>query len=115
MQQQSQNNKAEPGFCLLMGTPTGEQHSLALRLLQAVLIAHRVHTIDLGADLPVDTLASAVERYQPDALALSIHMSMTAPAAGRYLNALDQVLPADLPLWLVSYVKIMEKTAFLKI
>ena len=99
IQQQSSPHITRFNFTVLMATPGGERHSLALNLLQALLTGQGVHCIDLGAELTVDTLTRAAQRYQPDAIALSLHRSISTTSACRYLVALDNMLTVDLPIW----------------
>jgi hypothetical protein len=78
---------------VLLACVPGEQHSLPLHALAAVLSARAVPVRMLGADLPVDALAAAVRRTAPIAVVLWAQLT-------RYADpALPGALPRTRPGW----------------
>jgi MerR family transcriptional regulator, light-induced transcriptional regulator len=67
---------------VLLATPEGELHVIALRMVSNLLREAGYEVITLGADVPPEALGRAAGRWQPDVVALST----TMPGGG------DQVL-----------------------
>ena len=69
-----------PRAVLLAAVP-GEQHTLPLRVLAAVLARRRVRTTLLGGDLPIVSLVAAVARTKPSAVLLWSQIDANADPA----------------------------------
>ena len=69
-----------PRAVLLAAVP-GEQHTLPLRVLAAVLARRRVRTNLLGADLPIVSLTAAIGRTRPCAVLLWCQLDANADPA----------------------------------
>jgi diguanylate cyclase (GGDEF)-like protein len=59
---------------VLLATPSGQRHSLGLRMVADVLEGAGYDVTHLGADVPPDALRHAVARYRPAVLGLSLTM-----------------------------------------
>jgi methanogenic corrinoid protein MtbC1 len=60
---------------VMLATPSGEQHVIALRMVHNLLREAGYDALMLGSDVPPLALAGAVSRYQPDVLCLSATMA----------------------------------------
>lgn len=60
---------------ILLATPSGQRHSLGLRMVADVLEGAGYDVTHLGADVPPDALRHAVARYRPAVLGLSLTMA----------------------------------------
>jgi methanogenic corrinoid protein MtbC1 len=87
---------ARPGHRVLLATPSGEQHVVALRMIGNLLDQAGYDAVMVGADVPPPALAASVARYEPDVICLSA----TMPGGGdRVLIAIHEaqrVRPATL-------------------
>ena len=61
---------------VLLAAPEGEAHVVGLRMLADVLECAGARVAYLGADVPADALASAVGRFEPDVVGLSLTMGL---------------------------------------
>lgn len=83
---------------LLLATPSGQLHELGAVIAAAVARTGGWRTIYLGAALPSEELAFAVQDLKPRALALSIVYPPDDTALRRDLKKLRALLPANCPL-----------------
>ena len=56
---------------VMLATPTGERHIVALRMIGNLLSEAGYWTVMLGADVPADALLASVRRHQPGVVCLS--------------------------------------------
>jgi methanogenic corrinoid protein MtbC1 len=63
--------QARSGYRVLLATPSGEQHVMALRMVGDLLREVGCQVLMLGADVPAEALASAAERHAPHVICLS--------------------------------------------
>ena len=56
---------------ILLGTAVGERHSLGVRMVADVLEVAGYWVVNLGCDLPIDSLLSSIWRHQPHLVGLS--------------------------------------------
>lgn len=73
---------------ILLACPEDERHDLGLLGLFLLLRERRVHTVYLGADVPVSDLVNAVTRLQPRAVCLSATLPQTLASLRRSMRAL---------------------------
>jgi methanogenic corrinoid protein MtbC1 len=74
---------------VMLATPAGEQHVVALRMVDYLLGEAGYEVIMLGADVPASDLAAAAARHEPHVIC----MSATMPGGtDRTLIAIDEVL-----------------------
>jgi methanogenic corrinoid protein MtbC1 len=62
------------GHRVMLATPSGEHHGLALRMVENVLREGGYQALQLGTDVPANALAASAARYRPDVLCLSSTM-----------------------------------------
>ena len=85
---------------ILLATLPGETHRLGLRMVEAILAARGVHSVSVGADLPVSEIVDASRVHQAATVALSVSASQSGPATARSLDELRAALPDDTGLWI---------------
>ena len=56
---------------VLLATPSGEQHVVALRMVSALLLEAGYDTLMLGPDVPAPAIAASAERHGVDVICLS--------------------------------------------
>ncbi len=59
---------------VMLATPEGERHVVALRMAGNLLSGAGYWTVMLGPDVPAEALAASVVRHHPDVICLSITM-----------------------------------------
>ncbi len=64
---------------VMLATPSGEQHTVALRMVDHLLRDAGYEVVMIGADVPPESLAQAVGRHLPDVVCLS----STCPMRGQ--------------------------------
>ncbi|HYB25308.1 MAG TPA: cobalamin-dependent protein [Solirubrobacteraceae bacterium] len=80
--------QARGGRRVMLATPAGELHVVALRMVENLLSGAGYDVVMLGADVPAIALAAAARRLD----AQVICMSLTVPGrADQVLNAIDEV------------------------
>ena len=84
---------------IVFATPEGERHELGLLTSAVVASEAGARCTYLGADLPLDEIARAVETLDADALALGAGRLSPAESL-RTLRELRRRVPAAVPLWL---------------
>lgn len=63
--------RARGGHRVMLATPPGELHVVALRMVDSLLAAAGYNVLMLGADVPAHALGSSARRHQPDVICLS--------------------------------------------
>lgn len=80
--------KARRRHRVMLATPAGEQHIVALRMVSNLLSGAGYWIVMLGANVPPEALAASVRRHQPDVIC----MSVTMPAVtAQIIDAIQQV------------------------
>jgi methanogenic corrinoid protein MtbC1 len=79
-------------YRVMLATPAGEHHVVALRMVSNLLSGAGYWIVMLGADVPADALVASVVRHRPDVIC----MSATMPAVSvQMINSILQVRTAD--------------------
>jgi methanogenic corrinoid protein MtbC1 len=71
LQEATRVSKARTAYRVLLATPQGEPHVIALRMVGDLLRDAGCQVVMLGADVPPDALASAVVLHAPQVICLS--------------------------------------------
>jgi methanogenic corrinoid protein MtbC1 len=83
--------QARRGQRVMLATPAGERHVVALRMVSNLLSGAGYWIVMLGADVPTHALVASVLRHRPDVIC----MSATMPAmSGRVVDSIAQVQAA---------------------
>jgi methanogenic corrinoid protein MtbC1 len=77
------------GYSVMLATPPGELHVVALRMVHSLLAAAGYNTLMLGPDVPADALAGAARRHQPEVICLSATIGTPSE---QVLRCIDNVL-----------------------
>lgn len=84
-----------PGHRVLLAGLEQERHSVGLEMAGSVLTHAGYEVLTLGADVPVDALAPAIERHRPALVGISATLAVTAkllPAAIYAIRAADPAI-----------------------
>jgi len=79
---------------IMLATPTGEQHVVALQMTANLLRDAGYDVVMLGADVPIDALAASAGRLQPEVVCLSSTMPGGAERVTDAIEAVQQEWPA---------------------
>lgn len=85
---------------VLLATLPGERHVLGLSMVEALLWHGGTATLNLGADIPMDQIASAVQRSRVAAVALSFSACYPRGPIRAQLEELSERLPQDVEVWI---------------
>ena len=78
---------------VMLATPAGERHIVALRMVSNLLSGAGYWIVMLGADVPTEALVASVRRHQPDVIC----MSVTMPAVTAQIMAAIQQVQTESP------------------
>ena len=78
---------------VMLATPAGEHHVVALRMLDALLREGGYDVLMLGPDVPPNVLADIASRYEPDAICLSSTMAGGSDALFAAIDEIRRRLP----------------------
>jgi methylmalonyl-CoA mutase cobalamin-binding subunit len=94
-------NLSQPQGCprVLLTTLAGEEHTLGLLMVEALLALEEACPIQLGAQTPVSEIARAARLERIDVVCLSFSSAYLPALAQQGLRDLRQQLPAEVELW----------------
>ena len=75
---------------VVIGTVFGDIHNIGKDMVATLLAADGYQVIDLGVNINAEKFISAVKEHQPDLLAMSSLMTMTALEQGKVIDALKK-------------------------
>jgi methanogenic corrinoid protein MtbC1 len=75
---------------VVAGTVAGDIHNIGKSILCTLLIADGFQVIDLGIDVPVAGFVKAIQEQQPDVLAMSALLTITAMEQKNVIDALKE-------------------------
>ena len=84
---------------VLLTTFPGEQHTLGLLMVEALLTLEGVDCIQLGAQTPLAEIARAATAHKADVVALSFSAAFNERRAAAGLAELRAVLPKKIRIW----------------
>lgn len=84
---------------VLLTTFPGEEHSLGLLMVEALLTLEGARCISLGTGTPVDEIARAALAHRADVVALSFSQAYPAGQVSDGLRALHAALPETSEIW----------------
>jgi len=84
---------------VLLATLPGEEHTLGLLMVSAMLSADNIPVINLGAEVPLDQLVSAVARFDADVLGVTFSGSYQYENIRANLQELRDAIAEDVPVW----------------
>ena len=83
---------ARRGYRVMLATPAGERHVVALRMVSNLLSGAGYWIVMLGADVPAEALVASVRRHRPDIICMSATMPTVS---GQMVESIAQVQAAD--------------------
>ena len=84
---------------VLLATLPGEEHTLGLLMLAALVSAENISVINLGAEVPLDQLVTAVERFDADVLGVTFSGAYQYENIRANLQELRDAIDEDIPIW----------------
>lgn len=84
--------------CLLTTLP-GEEHTLGLLMVEALLMLEDAHPVPLGPQTPIAGIVRAVEAERIDVVCLSFSIVYPPAQAVKGLTELRRALPAHVQIW----------------
>lgn len=84
---------------VLLTTLSGEEHTLGLLMVEALLVVEDAYPVLLGPQTPIDEIVRAAQIKQVDAVCLSFSSAYSPALAAQGLRDLRQRLPGDTQLW----------------
>lgn len=95
---------------VLLTTLSGEEHTMGLLMVEALMMVEDVHSVLLGPQTPIDEIVRAAQLKQVDAVCLSFSSAYSPTLLAQGLRDLRQRLPAGIELWAGGYgVKAIRK------
>jgi len=96
---------------VLLTTLSGEEHTMGLLMVEALMVVEDVYPVLLGPQTPIDEILRAAQLKQVDAVCLSFSSAYSPTLAAQGLRDLRQMLPAGIELWAGGYgVKAIRKS-----
>ena len=75
---------------VVAGTVAGDIHNIGKSMLCTLLVADGFEVVDLGIDVPVKKFVEAVKEHQPDVVAMSALLTITAMEQKNVVEALKE-------------------------
>ena len=75
---------------VVIGTVFGDIHNIGKDMVATLLAADGYQVVDLGVNINAEQFIGAIKEHQPDLLAMSSLMTMTAPEQGKVIDALKK-------------------------
>ena len=84
---------------VLLATLPGEQHTLGLLMVAAMLSSHGLSLINLGGHVPMDQIVAAVDQFHADIVGLTFSGAYQYKNIRPHLTELRELLPEDVEIW----------------
>ena len=84
---------------VLLATLPGEEHTLGLLMVAAMLSSHGVSTINIGADVPMDQIGHAVEQFNVDIVGITFSGAYQYKNIRPLLIELRELIADDIEIW----------------
>jgi len=82
--------KRESLGTIVAGTVFGDIHSIGKTMVCTLLVAEGFKVHDLGVNIKAEQFLDAIKKYNPDILAMSALMTMTAPEQRKVIKSLEK-------------------------
>ena len=83
----------------LLATLPGERHTLGLLMVASMLSSHGISVINLGAEVPLDQLASATDRYDAEIVGITFSGAYPYENIRGDLAELRDYIEQDVDIW----------------
>ncbi len=84
---------------VLLATLPGEEHTLGLLMVYAMLSSHGISVINLGGEVPMDQISQAVEHFRADIVGVTFSGAYQYKNIRPHLLELRELLPEDVEIW----------------
>ncbi len=84
---------------VLLATLPGEEHTLGLLLVAAMLSSHGITTINLGGQVPMDQIRQAVKQFRADIVGITFSGAYQYKNIRAHLVELKEQLPDTVDIW----------------
>jgi DNA-binding transcriptional MerR regulator/methylmalonyl-CoA mutase cobalamin-binding subunit len=84
---------------VLLATLPNEEHTLGLLMLAAILSSRGITAINLGAEVPMDQIAQAVEQLRADIVGVTFSGAYQYSSIRRHLVELREQVSDDIDIW----------------
>ena len=84
---------------VLLATLPGEEHTLGLMMVAAMLSSHGLSIINIGGEVPMGQIVAAVEQFHADIVGLTFSGAYQYKNVRPHLTELRELLPEDVEIW----------------
>lgn len=84
---------------VLLATLPGEEHSLGLLMVAAILSSHGITAINLGSEVPMEQIGNAAEQFQVDIVGITFSGAYQYKNIRPHLIELRQLIADDVAIW----------------
>jgi len=84
---------------VLLATLPGEEHTLGLLMVAAMLSSRGISAINLGGQVPLDQIGHAVEQFRADILGVTFSGAYQYSTIRMHLLELRNLIPNDVDIW----------------
>jgi methanogenic corrinoid protein MtbC1 len=84
---------------VLLATLPGEEHSLGLLMVAAMLSTHGITVINLGSQVPMDQIVRAADRFHADIVGITFSGAYQYRNIRLHLIELRKQIPEDIEIW----------------
>ncbi len=84
---------------VLLATLPGEEHTLGLLMLAAMLSSRGVSVINLGGEVPMDQIGSAVRQFNADTVGITFSAAYPYQSIRPHLLELRELIADDVAIW----------------
>lgn len=92
-----QKNAKKP--LVLLATLPGEEHTLGLLMVAAMLSAHGIAIINLGGEVPMDQIVRAAQQFNADIVGVTFSGAYQYKNIRPHLLELRTQIPQDIDIW----------------
>jgi methanogenic corrinoid protein MtbC1 len=91
--------KSARKLLVLLATLHGEEHTLGLLMVAALLSSRGITAINLGAEVPMDQIGHAAEQIRADIVGVTFSGAYQYSNIRMHLLELRDLLPGDVDIW----------------
>ena len=84
---------------VLLATLPGEEHTLGLLMVAAMLSCHGISVINIGGEVPMDQIVAAAEQFRADIVGITFSGAYQYSNIRTHLSELRELLPEDVDIW----------------
>ena len=84
---------------VLLATLPGEEHTLGLLMVFAMLSSHGISAINLGGEVPMDQISQAVQQFRADIVGITFSGAYQYQNIRPHLLELRGLIPEDVEIW----------------